>query len=109
MRTVLAVVAALAIPSACVAETMVASFYGRESGPKTASGARFDPNGMTAAHRTLPFGTKLRVCYAGCVVVVVNDRGPAAWTGRNLDLSEGAALAIGLKARGVGPVSVERL
>lgn len=72
------------------AETMNASFYGTESGRKTASGQRFDPNGMTAAHRSLPFGTRLRVCRTGCVSVRVTDRGPFV-RGRQLDLSEGAA------------------
>jgi rare lipoprotein A len=90
------------------AEPMVASFYGSESGSRTASGAPFRPNGMTAAHRTLPFGTRLRVCYVGCVDVVINDRGPFI-RGRSLDLSHGAARAIGLTARGVGMVQVERL
>lgn len=89
------------------AETMVASFYGAESGTRTASGARFVPSGLTAAHRSLPFGTRLRVCLHGCVVVVVNDRGPFV-AGRQLDLSEGAARAIDLTARGVGAVTVER-
>lgn len=91
------------------AETMVSSYYGAESGRHTASGARFNPEGFTAAHRTLPFGTRLRVCYQGCVTVTVNDRGPALWTKRSLDLSKGAARAIGLVARGYGPVTVERL
>ena len=54
----------------------------------TASGAVFRPNGLSAAHRSLPLGTRLQVTYNGhAVVVVVNDRGPAAWTGRQLDLS----------------------
>ena len=55
----------------------MASFYGNESGSKTASGQRFNQNAMTAAHRTLPFGTKLRVTHGGrSVVVTINDRGP---------------------------------
>lgn len=90
------------------AETMVASFYGAESGHRTASGQHFNPEGMTAAHRSLPFGTKLHVCYQGCVVVTVNDRGPFI-RGRQLDLAHGAARAIGLTARGYGPVRVERV
>ena len=88
--------------------TMVASYYGSESGNRTASGERFNPNGMTAAHRTLPFGTRLRVCYRGCVVVRVNDRGPFV-RGRQLDLSKGAARAIGMLGRGVARVTVERI
>src|ERR1051325_10228591 len=55
----------------------MASYYGNESGSKTASGARFNQNAMTAAHRSLPFGTKLRVTHGGrSVVVTINDRGP---------------------------------
>jgi rare lipoprotein A len=98
----------LLVATPAFAEPMVASFYGSESGSRTASGARFVPSGLTAAHRTLPFGTRLRVCLSGCVVVVVNDRGPFI-RGRSLDLSSGAARAIGLTARGVGRVEVERL
>ena len=85
----------------------MASFYGNESGSKTASGARFNQNAMTAAHKTLPFGTKLRVTHGGqSVVVTINDRGPFI-KGRVLDLSTGAARAIGLTSRGVGRVSAE--
>jgi rare lipoprotein A len=86
----------------------VASFYGNESGSKTASGQRFNQNAMTAAHRSLPFGTKLRVTYKGrSVVVTVNDRGPFI-KGRVLDLSTGAARAVGLSsAAGVGHVTAE--
>ena len=69
-------------------------------GSHTANGEKFNPSGYTAAHRTLPFGTKLRVHYNGrSVVVRINDRGPAAWTGNNLDLSLGAANAIGLSKK----------
>lgn len=91
------------------AETMTASFYGSESGNRTANGERFHPGGLTAAHRTLPFGTRLRVCFHGCVVVRVNDRGPAKWTRRNLDLSAGAARQIGMTRVGVARVNVERI
>ena len=84
-----------------------ASFYGNESGNKTASGQRFNQNAMTAAHRTLPFGTKLRVTHRGqSVVVTINDRGPFI-KGRVIDLSKGAARAIGLTSRGVGHVTAE--
>jgi rare lipoprotein A len=83
----------------------VASFYGNESGNQTASGQRFDQNAMTAAHRSLPFGTKLRVIHGGrSVVVTINDRGPFV-RGRVLDLSTAAARAIGLE--GVGHVDAE--
>ena len=85
----------------------MASFYGNESGSKTASGARFNQNAMTAAHRSLPFGTKLRVTHGGrSVVVTVNDRGPFV-RGRVLDLSTGAARAVGLTGAGVGRVTAE--
>jgi len=85
----------------------VASFYGNESGSKTASGQRFNQNAMTAAHRSLPFGTKLRVTHGGSsVIVTINDRGPFI-RGRVLDLSTGAARAIGLTGAGVGRVTAE--
>lgn len=85
----------------------VASYYGNESGSKTASGQRFNQNAMTAAHRSLPFGTRLKVTHGGrSVVVTVNDRGPFI-RGRVLDLSTGAARAIGLTGRGVGHVVAE--
>jgi rare lipoprotein A len=85
----------------------MASFYGNESGSKTASGQRFNQNAMTAAHRTLPFGTRLRVTHGGqSVVVTINDRGPFV-RGRVLDLSTGAARAIGLTGAGVGQVVAE--
>ena|ERR1700684_1096369 len=85
----------------------MASFYGNESGSRTASGQRFNQNAMTAAHRSLPFGTKLRVTHGGqSVVVTINDRGPFV-RGRVLDLSTGAARAIGLTGAGVGRVVAE--
>jgi rare lipoprotein A len=87
--------------------TGLASFYGSESGSRTASGQRFNRHAMTAAHRCMPFGTKLRVTYGDrSVVVTINDRGPFI-RGRVLDLSEGAARAIGLAGRGVGRVGCE--
>ena len=80
----------------------MASYYGNESGSRTASGQRFNQNAMTCAHRSLPFGTKLRVTHGGrSVVVTVNDRGPFV-RGRVLDLSTGAARAIGLGGRRPG-------
>lgn len=86
--------------------TGIASFYGYESGPTTASGEHFNPKKLTAAHRTLPFGTKIRVTNMTnnkSVVVVVNDRGPFI-RNRILDLSKAAAKFIGLN--GVGKVSI---
>jgi len=85
----------------------MASYYGSESGSRTASGQRFNQNAMTCAHRSLPFGTKLRVTHGRqSVVVTVNDRGPFI-RGRVLDLSSGAARAIGLTRAGVGRVTAE--
>jgi rare lipoprotein A len=89
----------------------VASFYGESfRGQKTASGERFDPDGLTAAHRTLPFGTCLHVENAEngrTVTVRVNDRGPYA-RGRILDLSEGAARLLDLVREGVARVRLYR-
>jgi rare lipoprotein A len=85
----------------------MASFYGNESGRQTASGQRFNQEAMTAAHRSLPFGTRLRVTHGGrSVIVTINDRGPFV-RGRVLDLSTGAARAIGLTGAGVGQVVAE--
>jgi rare lipoprotein A (peptidoglycan hydrolase) len=85
-----------------------ASFYAYTRG-KTASGTPHDPNALTAAHRTLPFGTRLRVTdikTRKSVVVVVNDRGPAIHS-RAIDLTRGAAEVLGMTGRGVAQVSVE--
>lgn len=80
------------------------SMYGREfSGKKTASGEPFDPSALTMAHRTLPFGTRVRVTNLEnqrSVEVVVNDRGPFV-SGRIADLSEAAARRLGMIADGV--------
>lgn len=85
----------------------MASYYGNEAGSRTASGQRFNQNAMTAAHRHLPFGTRLRVTHGSrSVVVTVNDRGPFI-RGRVLDLSKGAARVIGLTGSGVGRVVAE--
>lgn len=86
------------------AETCRASWY--QHGRQTANGERFNPDGLTAAHLHLPFGTKVRVTYRGrSVVVRINDRGPYV-RGRCIDLSRGAAKAIGLTSAGVAPVSI---
>jgi rare lipoprotein A len=95
--------------ASCAGEPVIASYYGTESGSVTANGERFTGRDMTAAHRTLPFGSKLRVSYRGkSVVVRINDRGPFI-KGRGLDLSKAAAQRIGLVPAGVGKVCVERL
>lgn len=89
-------------------EPMAASWYGAESGNRTASGEPFDGRSLTAAHRTLPFGTRLRVSYGSrSVVVRVNDRGPYVG-GRALDLSRAAAAKLGMIEAGVARVCVTR-
>jgi rare lipoprotein A len=95
-----------------VASRGMASFYGYDgSGNRTATGERFNPEGMTAAHRHLPFGTRVRVTNTRngrSVVVRINDRGPFI-RGRVLDLSYGAARILGMISNGVAPVKIEIL
>jgi rare lipoprotein A len=90
----------------------IASFYGDElRGHLTANGERFNPGAMTAAHRTLPFGTRLRVTNLDngrTVAVRVNDRGPYV-NGRILDLSAEAARRLGMLDRGVARVRIDIL
>lgn len=81
------------------------------AGRRTASGAHYDPEAMTAAHRAFPFGTRLRVTHLGngrSVEVVVVDRGPFV-TGRDLDVSRAAAEAIGMLRAGHARVRLEVL
>ena len=93
---------------------MVASHYGENDGlegRKTASGERFNPQNLTAAHKTLPFGTRLRVenpDNGRSVIVRVNDRGPFI-NGRDLDLSAQAAKELGIKGEGVKKLVVTLL
>ena len=93
-----------------IPRTMIASYYDYSlEGLKTASGEPFDPEGYTAAHRTLPLGTRLLVSYGGeSVRVTVNDRGPYV-AGHDLDLSLAAAREIGLTGPGTAPVRVSVL
>ena len=82
----------------------MASYYWQ--GQRVASGGWFNPNAMTAAHKTLPFGTRVRVTHAGngrSVEVVINDRGPYV-AGRIIDLSRAAAAAIGMTRQGVARI-----
>lgn len=87
-----------------------ASYYGDElQGQKTASGAKFDPDAMTAAHPTLPLGTEVTVTDPATdkqVEVEINDRGPFA-KGRDIDLSKGAAEKLGIADKGVADVRIE--
>ena len=102
MRTlVLALGALVCLGAAAQAET--ASYYGNEhAGKRTASGERFNPSAMTAAHRSLRFGTRVKVTNkrnGRSVVVRINDRGPFV-KGRSIDLSHAAAKAIGMGGSG---------
>jgi rare lipoprotein A len=101
-RSGLIFVTALLLSVSGIAHAEVASIYGGRDGlcgHHTANGERLNCSAMTAAHRTLPFGTRVRVCHNGCVIVRINDRGP--WVrGRNIDLSPAAARAIGLNQTG---------
>lgn len=87
-----------------------ASYYGHElAGNRTASGERFNPNGLTAAHRTLPLGTKLRVTNVAngrSVIVRINDRGPFVGN-RLIDVSLGAAREINMVRSGKAQVRLE--
>ena len=91
------------------ARAEVASVYGGRDGycgSRTANGERVNCSAMTAAHRRLPFGARVRVCHSKCVTVRINDRGP--WVrGRDIDLSPAAARAIGLD--GTGHVTLSQL
>ena len=90
-------------------QQMLTSWYGSYfHGRTTANGETYNMYGYTAAHKSLPFGTKLRVCYRGCVDVRINDRGPFTG-GRDLDLSYGAAQAIGMIDSGVAWTSITYL
>jgi len=86
----------------------VASIYTTKDGPKTASGARMSNSTLTAAHRSLPFGSKVRVTNRSngkTVVVTINDRGPFV-RGRIIDLTPAAARVLGFS--GLARVTIER-
>jgi len=105
ISTIAAAVLLSVSTSASATNSMLSSWYGGYfHGRTTANGETYDMYGHTAAHKTLPFGTKLRVCYQGCVDVRINDRGPYIGA-RELDLSYGAAKEIGLIQPGVDYVS----
>jgi len=91
------------------AHAEMASVYGGPDGycgSRTANGERVDCSAMTAAHRRLPFGTRVRICHSRCVTVRINDRGP--WVrGWDIDLTPAAARAIGLD--GTGHVTLSQL
>ena len=90
----------------------MASWYGPGfHGRRTANGERYNQNGYTAAHKSLPFGTRVKVTNVRTgqsVMVRINDRGPFI-RGRVIDLSAGAARAIGVHSSGIAPVKLEIL
>jgi rare lipoprotein A len=91
------------------ARAEMASVYGGRDGfcgSRTANGERVNCSAMTAAHRRLPLGTRVRVCHSRCVIVRINDRGPFV-RGRDIDLSPAAARAIGVGS--TGHVTISRL
>ena len=101
-RRAFAVLLALATP-ALGGERLAASTYDDEW---VATGQRMDRAALTAAHRTIPFGTRLTVSFRHRkIVVTINDRGPAEWTKRAIDFSPGAAAALDFP--GTGKVTVE--
>src|ERR1700722_7739759 len=100
--------AAVLLCSGQLARAEVASVYGGSDGlcgSRTANGERMNCGALTAAHRTLPFGSRVKICHNGCVVVRINDRGPFV-AGRHIDLTPVAAHAIGI--RSTGQVSLRR-
>lgn len=98
-----------AIAGECGGQLVRASYYGAESGNRTASGLRFDGTQLIVAHKSLPFGTRLRLTYRGrSIVVPVEDRGPYI-RGRTLDLSKAVAKRLGTIGAGVVTLCMERL
>ena len=101
-----------ALPQVSHAQEGMASYYGSyHHGRKTASGERFNMHGLSAAHRTLPLGTVIRVTdldTLNSTVVTVNDRGPYHGN-RILDLSQGAAKKLGMIKQGVSRVNIDVL
>jgi len=112
MKSILQLLLICLLFTACktVKENGVASYYSDKfDGRKTASGAIFRQNKLTAAHRTLPFGTKVKVknlSNGKTVKVTVNDRGPFV-QGRTIDLSKKAAQKIGMLQKGVAQVQLK--
>jgi rare lipoprotein A len=105
--TILVAVAVLMMPVVARAESGRAAYYG---GGRTASGERSGPNQLTAAHRTLPFGTKVLVTNVHngrSVIVRINDRGPYG-RGRIIDVSIAAARQLGMIGSGIANVTLVR-
>ena len=113
IRCLIVVLAALVSLTSCsrkITESGKASYYADKfEGRRTASGETFHQRSMTAAHRTLPYGTKVRVVNLAngrSVKVRINDRGPFA-EGRVIDLSKKAAKKLGMISTGVAPVEIK--
>lgn len=110
MKKIFLTIALSLFYSQSFASVGIASWYGPGfQGKKTASGQRFNQHGLTAAHKTLPLGSRARVTNLSngrSVIVTINDRGPYAH-GRIIDLSKGAKNAIGMG--GIGRVSITHL
>jgi rare lipoprotein A len=108
--SLLLVVCVLAFLNANRGNAKVASVYGGADGhcgTPTANGEHVDCTAFTAAHRTLPFGTHVKICRHGCIIVRINDRGPFV-RGRDIDLTPAAAHAIGLEDLGRVTIELER-
>lgn len=103
-----ATLAATAVEAKCRGGDNV-SWY--EESQKVRSGKRYDPEGETCAHRTLPDGTVLRLTMAGRAPVdcTINDWGPAAWTGCQVDVSRRIARRLGIIVSGIGKAQIEVL
>lgn len=112
MKSIIQLLLICLLFTACktVKENGVASYYADKfNGRKTASGATFRQNKLTAAHRTLPFGTKVKVKNLNTgktIKVTINDRGPFV-QGRTIDLSKKAAKKIGMLQQGVAKVQLK--
>jgi rare lipoprotein A len=113
--TAMAIACGIAIPHALAGDIKARSFSGMAAyysqSSRVASGGRFDPTLLTAAHRTLPFGTRVRVTdpkTGRSVIVTVNDRGPFN-KGRVIDVSLAAARVLGMIGRGIIYVKAEVL
>jgi rare lipoprotein A len=107
VMTICCAAALIAGSTSAMAESGIASVYAYSSGSKTASGERANPAGLTAAHRTLAFGTHVRVTNrrnGRSVTVRINDRGPFV-RGRVIDITPAGALALGFS--GLAPVKLE--
>jgi rare lipoprotein A len=109
---IFALIGPMLTDAAAFRQSGVGSYYGPKfHGKKTASGEKFNQNAMTAAHKTLAFGSKLRVTNIAngrSVIVRVNDRGPFI-RGRIVDVSTIAARQLGMVGRGVARVRIQKL